>query len=234
MSILMAARRQAGRPRSAFEASMGLGIEAGARRGRQWLGWLLGMPLCALLGAGANYGWHWWHNQPLEQRIEVTEATPLPYRPSANQHEFVTEPLPPPKVVEAPKPAPAVSKPQLDLDGVSPSLAQRFQQALAAGEPAGPGSETEPAEVPAGEAVPLAALPADISRQVPPLQYRAHVYSSTGGNSTINLNGKDYHEGDEVLPGLVLLRILPQASILRTGAQSFSLAALSDWHGPTP
>jgi len=232
MSILMAARQQAGRPQTAFEASMGLGIDSGPRRGRPWLSWLLGMPLCALLGAGSNYGWHWWHNQPLEQRVEVVESTPLPYHLSASQHEFVTEPLPAPKVVVEVKPKPAASKPQLDLDGVSPSLAQRFQQALAAGD--APAAEPSAAPAPTTEATPLAGLPADISRQVPPLQYRAHVYSSTQGNSTINLNGKDYHEGDEVLPGLVLLRILPQASILRIGAQSFSLPALGDWSGVTP
>lgn len=63
------------------------------------------------------------------------------------------------------------------------------------------------------------------------MKYGSHVYSSVSANRTININGRDYHEGDEVAAGVVLLRIEPEASIFRVGSQSFSLNALTDWQG---
>ncbi len=247
MSILLSAKRQADKPGSAFEASLGLGVE----RERNWIGvlltWALGLPLCLLLGAASNYGWHWWYNQPREERVEIEQITPLPYGLAARQYEFNTQPLPtaeviepttmqpPSTTVEAPSQSEPKRNPELDklnLEGVSPALAKRFMQALET--PAGDSSmpEIQPqAETPAPAAEPLSALPASISGQVPPLRYSSHVYSSTPANRTITLNGRDYHEGDEVLPGLTLLQIQSEASIFRVGSQSFSLPALSDWKG---
>ena len=241
MSILLSAKRQHERPGSAFEASLGLGVE----RERQWLGpllaWLLGLPLCLALGAAANYGWHWWHNQPREERVELREATPLPYRLAANQYEFTTVPFPQAPEPEAPlvetvmPPAPSSSSPldNMNMDGVSSSLAQRFRQAVEA-EPGLPGaSEIQPLPDSAPPpATPLADLPSALSAQVPPLRYSSHVYSSTAGNRIVTLNGRDFHEGDEVAPGVTLLQILADYSVFRVGSQSFSLASLTDWQGP--
>ena len=241
MSILLSAKRQQARPGSAFEASLGLRVE----RERQWLGplliWACGLPLCLVLGAVANYGWHWWHNQPREERVELREATPLPYRLAANQYEFRTTPFP-----QAPEPeeplvetvmpsAPRSSSPldNMNMDGVSSSLAQRFRQAVEA-EPGLPGaSEIQPLPDSAPPpATPLADLPSALSAQVPPLRYSSHVYSSTASNRIVTLNGRDFHEGDEVAPGVTLLQILADYSVFRVGSQSFSLASLTDWNGP--
>ncbi len=241
MSILLSAKRQQARPGSAFEASLGLRVE----RERQWLGplliWACGLPLCLVLGAVANYGWHWWHNQPREERVELREATPLPYRLAANQYEFTTTPFP-----QAPEPeeplvetvmpsAPRSSSPldNMNMDGVSSSLAQRFRQAVEA-EPGLPGaSEIQPLPDSAPPpATPLADLPSALSAQVPPLRYSSHVYSSTASNRIVTLNGRDFHEGDEVAPGVTLLQILADYSVFRVGSQSFSLASLTDWNGP--
>ena len=241
MSILLSAKRQHDRPGSAFEASLGLGVE----RERQWLGpllaWLLGLPLCLALGAAANYGWHWWHNQPREERVELREATPLPYRLAANQYEFSTVPFPQALEPEAPlvetvmPPAPSSSSPldNMNMDGVASSLAQRFRQAVEA-EPGLPGaSEIQPLPDSAPPpATPLADLPPALSAQVPPLRYSSHVYSSTASNRIVTLNGRDYHEGEEVAPGVTLLQILADYSVFRVGSQSFSLASLTDWQGP--
>jgi general secretion pathway protein B len=239
MSILLSAKRQHERPGHAFEASLGLGVE----RERQWLGpvlaWLLGLPLCLLLGAGANYGWHWWHNKPIEERVELKESTPLPYRVAASQYEFTTIPFPAaPEMTETVMPAPAPanrsvnSLKNMNMDGVSPALAQRFMQAVQA-EPGEPGaSEIQPtAEVAPPSATPLADLPTSISSRVPPLRYSSHVYSSTASNRIVTLNGRDYHEGDEVAPGVKLLQIQADYSIFRVGSQSFSLPSLIDWNG---
>ena len=240
MSILLSAKRQHDRPGSAFEASLGLGVE----RERQWLGpllaWLLGLPVCLALGAATNYGWHWWHNQPREERVELREATPLPYRLAANQYEFTTVPFPQAPEPEAPlvetvmPSAPRSSSPldNMNMDGVSSSLAQRFRQAVEA-EPGLPGaSEIQPLPDSAPPpATPLADLPSALSALVPPLRYSSHVYSSTASNRIVTLNGRDFHEGDEVAPGVKLLQIQADYSIFRVGNQSFSLASLTDWNG---
>ena len=240
MSILLSAKRQQARPGSAFEASLGLRVE----RERQWLGplliWACGLPLCLVLGAVANYGWHWWHNQPREERVELREATPLPYRLAANQYEFTTTPFPQAPEPEEPlvetvmPPAPRSSSPldNMNMDGVSSSLAQRFRQAVEA-EPGLPGaSEIQPLPDSAPPpATPLADLPSALSAQVPPLRYSSHVYSSTASNRIVTLNGRDFHEGDEVAPGVTLLQILADYSVFRVGSQSFSLASLTDWNG---
>ena len=81
-------------------------------------------------------------------------------------------------------------------------------------------------------ATPLADLPSALSAQVPPLRYSSHVYSSTASNRIVTLNGRDFHEGDEVAPGVTLLQILADYSVFRVGSQSFSLASLTDWNGP--
>ncbi len=241
MSILLSAKRQQARPGSAFEASLGLRVE----RERQWLGplliWACGLPLCLVLGAVANYGWHWWHNQPREERVELREATPLPYRLAANQYEFTTTPFPQAPEPEEPlvetvmPPAPRSSSPldNMNMEGVSSSLAQRFRQAVEA-EPGLPGaSEIQPLPDSAPPpATPLADLPSALSAQVPPLRYSSHVYSSTASNRIVTLNGRDFHEGDEVAPGVTLLQILADYSVFRVGSQSFSLASLTDWNGP--
>ena len=240
MSILLSAKRQHERPGQAFEASLGLGIE----RERQWLGpllaWACGLPLCLFLGAGANYGWHWLHNKPREERVELREATPLPYRLATTSYEFTTIPFPQaPEVVEPTldtvmPTTPSRSSPldSMNMEGVSPGLAQRFRQAVEA-EPGVPGaSEIQPIPDSAPPpATPLADLPTTLSSQVPPLRYSSHVYSSTASNRIVTLNGRDFHEGDEVAPGVKLLQIQADYSIFRVGNQSFSLASLTDWNG---
>lgn len=256
MSMLLSARRQAAKPGSAFEASLGIAVSN--EKDLVWrtvLAWVVGLPLCLVMGAAANYGWHWWHNAPVEQRIEIKSQTPLPYALLQKQYEFDTQPFPEPVnadpmlvqptvTAQSPLTTPApVASPQsralerLNLDGVSPALAKRFMQAVAA---EGQGVDTSTPEIQpqsqsaAPDASPLATLPASISGRVPPLRYSSHVFSSTPANRVITLNGRDYHEGSEVMPGLTLLSIQAEASIFRIDGQSFSLPALTDWRGVNP
>lgn len=239
MSILLSAKRQQNRPGSAFEASLGMGVER-ERAGWNWLAWVGGLPTCLLLGMASNYGWHWLHNKPLEHKVEIRKETPLPFRVAAAQFQFDTVPLPAapaPVVVQAPTPAPA-AKPKrdpvdnLDLNGVAPGLAQRFMQAVQNSQNEQLASDNKPiVDQPSPQATPIAELPTSISARVPPLRYSSHVYSSTPANRIVSINGHDHHEGDEVAPGVVLLQIQPNYSIFRVGAQSFSLDSLVDWPG---
>lgn len=252
MSMLLSARRQASRAGSAFEASLGLSVRDEGRIWRIILGWVVGLPLCLVMGASANYGWHWWYNAPVEQRVEIKTPTPLPYALLAQQYEFDTQPLPEPMqqepmviqpTVTAQTPAATQSSlssaqarqlEKLNLDGVSPALAKRFMQALAT---EGQGMDSSAPEIipqkqsAVPDAEPLATLPASISSKVPALRYSSHVFSSTPANRVITINGRDYHEGSEILPGLTLLSIQAESSIFRIDGQSFSLPALTDWNG---
>lgn len=233
MSLLTSASRQAKRVEQAhFFMPERLSGEQG-RRGL-WLAWLLGLPVCLALGAATNYGWHLLHNDPVVQKIEVPHVTELPYKPAEQNYEFATEPLPE-EITPEPNLAmdrttaepPKSAEPVAEVDSKS-TLEKRFMQAVndTAQSPA-----PVTATAPESEATPLAALPARISQQVAAMKYGAHVYSSVPANRTININGRDYHEGDEVVSGVVLLRIEANASIFRVGSQSFSLNALTDWRG---
>jgi len=245
MSLLSSASRQAKRVEQAhFFMPERLSGEPGNRA--LWLAWLVGLPLCAMLGAAANYGWHWMHNDVVIQKIDVPHTTELPFKPSEQNYDFVTAPLP--EELESVATAEttdsetaqsttnlsvtnqsSVERTQVDADTKS-TLEKRFMQAVkATGQP--DAQEAVTPAIPASDATPLGALPPRISQQVPALKYGAHVYSSVPANRTININGHDFHEGDEVAHGVVLLRIEANASIFRVGSQSFSLNALTDWQG---
>ncbi len=238
MSLLTSASRQAKRVEQAhFFIPERLSGEPG-RRGL-WLAWLLGLPVCVALGAATNYGWHLLHNDPVVQRIEVPQPTELPFQPADQNYEFATEPLPD-EIESRVVMNSADIEPATDNalgSEVTPAepdtkstLEKRFMQAVTdtGQSDAIVAATPRPAD---SEAAPLGALPPRISQQVAAMKYGAHVYSSVPANRTININGRDYHEGDEVVSGVVLLRIDANASIFRVGSQSFSLNALTDWRG---
>ena len=78
-------------------------------------------------------------------------------------------------------------------------------------------------------AVPINDLPADLLAQVPDINYSSHVYSSKTKNRTVRLNNRDLREGSWLTDDIEIVEILQNEVIMRVGAQSFSLQALSDW-----
>lgn len=238
MSLLTSASRQAKRVEQAhfFMPETLSGEQSGAHR--LWFVWVSGLFICLLLGASANYAWHFLYNKPVIQRVDVPHPTELPFQFAEQNFDFATEPLPEevmrdvsveknstePLDESKGQPVPEATESDMPLP-----LEKRFMQAV---------TETSQADVhiapprdEATEAMPLAGLPPRISQQVAAMKYGAHVYSSVAENRTININGRDYHEGDEVVKGVILLRIDANSSIFRVGSQSFSLNALTDWPG---
>lgn len=59
-----------------------------------WLIWWVGLPLCLIVGAVANYGWHYRYDVPRIRRVEVPHATALPYQFLPQNVGFTTESLP--------------------------------------------------------------------------------------------------------------------------------------------
>jgi len=78
-------------------------------------------------------------------------------------------------------------------------------------------------------AVPIADLPAHLRVQIPNISYSSHVYSSKAKNRSVRLNNRDLREGSWLSDDVEILEILQNEVIMRVGAQSFSLKALSDW-----
>jgi len=80
-------------------------------------------------------------------------------------------------------------------------------------------------------AMPLSALAPALKQQIPPLAYGAHNYSSDPAKRAVVLNGREWHEGSEIAPGVLLAAIAQDYIILQVGGQHASLKALQDWRG---
>lgn len=91
--------------------------------------------------------------------------------------------------------------------------------------------ETAPqAQVPTS-AIPLSALPSALQQQVPQMTYGAHNYSSDPAKRAVVLNGREWREGNEIAPGVLLAAIAQDYIVLQVGGQYASLKALQDWRG---
>jgi len=116
---------------------------------------------------------------------------------------------------------------ELANEQVSAELLAKFNRALTAT------SDTDsiPAKVIAESynAVPIKDLPAHLRAQIPNISYSSHVYSSKPQNRSVRLNNRDLREGSWLSDDVEILEILQNEVIMRVGAQSFSLQALSDW-----
>ncbi|MGY3926061.1 type II secretion system assembly factor GspB [Aeromonas simiae] len=231
MSTLLNALRRAEAPAQApFIPAMGLSSRPEPTTPR-WI-WPLLALLAPLLGAGANYGWHWFNNKPIEKKVEVTHKVTPPFV-RVEPREMETEPLPPPLPKPEPRQRPAAtaqapSLPGFDLSGVSPELARRFAQAVGNT----PQGEPTPRSAPQLDGTPpLAALPMAQLQQVPRLSYGSHVYSSNPAKRSVIINGRELHQGSQIAPGVTIVAIEQERLILDIGGQRASLKALQDWNG---
>ena len=218
MSTLLKALRRAQQPQlSAHIPAMGLPMPREEERSPRRIGWLLA-PLALLLGAGANYGWHLIHLRPIEVRVE----------PKA----MVTRPLPPPLPEPVVQPR-VVAKNEGTSQGNTPalSLAEQLMKAL---------NETPLQETPhatgqnnvqPAQLMALGSAPQSVRQQVPQLSYGSHVFSSNPAKRAVVLNGREYREGSEIAPGVVLATIDQQYIVLQVAGQSVTLKALQDWRG---
>lgn len=228
MSTLLKALRRAQQPSlSVHIPAMGLPMPRDEEHSPRRTGWLLA-PLALLLGAGANYGWHLLHLRPIEEKVEVKEVITPPFvrvEPKA----MVTRPLPPPlpePVVQQPKVAVATSNPATSR----PTLAEQLMRALNE-TPLQQESGTVPQSVQPAQLMALGSAPQSVRQQVPQLSYGSHVFSSNPAKRAVVLNGREYREGSEIAPGVVLATIDQQYIVLQVAGQSVTLKALQDWQG---
>jgi general secretion pathway protein B len=115
-------------------------------------------------------------------------------------------------------PEPEVSALPIDVDAVT----EAARQALAER----PAVEPSLAE----QEIPLIVdLKQNIKDDIPSLFFTSHRWTSTPGDSEVMINGKTYHEGDRVKPGLTLLQIFEDSIVLDYRGTEFRLRSLNSW-----
>jgi len=75
----------------------------------------------------------------------------------------------------------------------------------------------------------VAELPLSVRKNVPPITFSGHVFSSTPNNRSVMINGNKMREGQSVTSQLTLKEITPTGAIFKFNGYIFSLSALQDW-----
>ncbi|UIP27573.1 AAA family ATPase [Photobacterium sp. TLY01] len=128
---------------------------------------------------------------------------------------------------------------KLDLSGLSPELANRLHQAIAATDQANTPALIDPRTVTAAAAkekppvaedvMTVADLPQGVQARLPAINLQTHIYSSSADSRWVKVNNREAYEGDEVAPGVTLEKIEPRKVILGFEHIRFEMAALSQW-----
>ncbi|GLT15114.1 general secretion pathway protein GspB [Vibrio algivorus] len=121
----------------------------------------------------------------------------------------------------------------LDLSGLSPELAQRFQSALKK-HPTQSASQTKTTSMPIKpqNAINLVGHESDYRGRLPKMNFETHMYSSQSQSRWIKVNGNNVHEGEWVINKLVKLdQILPGSLIVTFDNQQLQIPALYEWQG---
>lgn len=76
-------------------------------------------------------------------------------------------------------------------------------------------SKPAPAAAPSeNQVATLRELPENIQREIPALTVNGYIYSSIQSERSVLINKKLLHEGDEVVPGLMLEKMMPKEAVL--------------------
>lgn len=70
---------------------------------------------------------------------------------------------------------------------------------------------------------PLSSLGAERRGRLPPLKVSMHVYAEAAGDRVVLIDGRRLREGDEISPGLRLVEIRRDGSVLELEGQRFLL-----------
>jgi len=75
----------------------------------------------------------------------------------------------------------------------------------------------------------LASLPVDIQRQIPDMSFSSHIYASDTTLRMVNINNREFYEGDTIAPGISLNAITEDGVVLTYKQYSFTLPVVHDW-----
>ncbi|MDG2072709.1 MAG: general secretion pathway protein GspB [Pseudomonadales bacterium] len=75
----------------------------------------------------------------------------------------------------------------------------------------------------------LASLPVDIQRQIPDMSFSSHIYASDTTLRMVNINNREFYEGDTIAPGISLNAITEDGVVLNYKQYTFTLPVIHDW-----
>jgi hypothetical protein len=83
--------------------------------------------------------------------------------------------------------------------------------------------------VPNTTPVRLASLPVDIQRQIPDMSFSSHIYASDTTLRMVNINNREFYEGDTIAPDISLNAITEDGVVLTYKQYTFTLPVIRDW-----
>ncbi len=173
-------------------------------------GWLLaGVVLLALNGAGLAW---WLLRVDDSKRIVEPVVSPNISQPVAQ----VAPTLPAPVESPATPSTTAAVPPAASADALSDPEFTSFTPGTVAAQSSAPVQE-------------LWELPEAVRRNLPPMTYSFHVYSSDPQRRTIIINNRRLREGEQVSEDLVLEEITADGVVLATAGYRVHIAVLGEW-----
>lgn len=75
----------------------------------------------------------------------------------------------------------------------------------------------------------LASLPIELQRQIPDMSFSSHIYASDTTLRMVNINNREFYEGDTIAPGIHLNAITEDGVVLTYNQYTFTLPVIRDW-----
>lgn len=117
----------------------------------------------------------------------------------------------------------------LDLSGLSPELAARFESILS--EPSEYEIEENPEPIESDGYFQLEKSGSQLVGRLPALNFQTHNYTSKPSRRWIKVNGKEVNVGGRITPSISLLEINPRNVVIEFKGQKIEVPALYEWKG---
>ena len=117
----------------------------------------------------------------------------------------------------------------LDLSGLSPELAARFESILS--EPSEYEIEENPEPIESDGYLQLEKSGSQLVGRLPALNFQTHNYTSKPSRRWIKVNGKEVNVGGSITPSISLLEINPRNVVIEFKGQKIEVPALYEWKG---
>ena len=117
----------------------------------------------------------------------------------------------------------------LDLSGLSPELAARFESILS--EPSEYEIEENPESIESDGYLQLEKSGSQLVGRLPALNFQTHNYTSKPSRRWIKVNGKEVNVGGSITPSISLLEINPRNVVIEFKGQKIEIPALYEWKG---
>jgi len=252
MSKVMQALENSERLHQAIEPSANYGLQASQAGIKPTSKWICALAVVApsliVAGGMAYQTYHDYQQQWLADNVSQTIIVDVPfalevqtapafnalrdtYKVPSEPSELSTMDLAQEESVIDSKVSPSAQKPNkdedllkgIDLSGLSPELAQRFESAIS--------SQPNKTKTVSRDASNLAQDAEQWYGKLPPLNFQTHVYSSQESKRWVKINGTEYGQGDWINDELQLIAIEQQSCLVRYQGELIEIPALYDWQG---